>query len=456
MAQRKTLTEAQLDILRWINDGCPDGVMPPDDYAHRISAAALSRRGLASTSGHGQSWTATITEEGRKYLASTKGPDAPNPREPNKPVTRQLVDDIVAAGGNLRVPRKGVFDREGVDYRRRAMLAEQYGRVPVGKRLAVESVSDDELEISLVEADGGTGVGLRPVSVPERVSRYHDVVRRFRSQTGQHEVSRAALPRACHILQGLVVEAEHRGHQVGGVSIPKSNRRREGWSGPENGHVVITVEEQATALRIHEEGLASRTSWEDRNRIYSGLSFEREPRYPPLTEYEAGATGRLTISVAPAFGRDGRPAKWSDRKPWTLEEKLPEVLREVEVRAVEAERERRRREEAAAQRRRDWEAAMARAKERYSEAILAQALDEQATSWRRAREIRAYCDAAAVTHPDDLGTRDWIEWARGYADRIDPLSDAPRSPELPESVHVTDLEPFLDGWSPYGPDRRYR
>jgi hypothetical protein len=61
------LTEKQLALLRWIGDGCPDGVMSDD--SHRISAAALRNRGLATTSGRGSAWTAKLTPAGAGYLA---------------------------------------------------------------------------------------------------------------------------------------------------------------------------------------------------------------------------------------------------------------------------------------------------------------------------------------------------------------------------------------------------
>jgi len=77
MAQRKTLTEAQIALLRWIGDGCPDGVMEGD--SHHISAAALRTRGLVDISGRGPTWKAKITQTGRAYLKQTDGPDPPVP-----------------------------------------------------------------------------------------------------------------------------------------------------------------------------------------------------------------------------------------------------------------------------------------------------------------------------------------------------------------------------------------
>jgi hypothetical protein len=78
MAQRKTLTDRQVEILRWIGDGCPEGVMDGDN--HRISAAALRRRGLIKISGRGPTWKAQLTEAGRKYLGEADGPNPPVPQ----------------------------------------------------------------------------------------------------------------------------------------------------------------------------------------------------------------------------------------------------------------------------------------------------------------------------------------------------------------------------------------
>lgn len=170
MAHRKTLTEKQLDVLRWIDGGCPDGVFQGGH--HRISAAALRNRSFITTSGRGPSWSAEITEAGRKYIAEADGPKPPVPRQANTSVTAQLVADVIAAGGSLRVPRRRYYDRDGVDYEQRARLAESYGKVPDGKRLVVTSIPPEELQIDLVDAPEGTHEEPEPVPVPRRVSRY--------------------------------------------------------------------------------------------------------------------------------------------------------------------------------------------------------------------------------------------------------------------------------------------
>jgi hypothetical protein len=71
MAQRKTLTEKQVLLLRWIADGCREGIL--GDGYYRISAAALRNRGLVKISGRGPTWTATITKTGVKAESIWQG-----------------------------------------------------------------------------------------------------------------------------------------------------------------------------------------------------------------------------------------------------------------------------------------------------------------------------------------------------------------------------------------------
>jgi hypothetical protein len=49
-----------------------------------------------------------------------------------------------------------------VDHERRAQLAESYGRVPVGSRLIVKTVSPEELLIELIRDGPSTITGSRP------------------------------------------------------------------------------------------------------------------------------------------------------------------------------------------------------------------------------------------------------------------------------------------------------
>src|SRR5690349_14791944 len=112
MAQRTTLNEVQVAVLQWVGEGCPD--IGLDGVADRISAGASRSRGLVRPSGRGPPWRATITAAGSDYLQQVDGPNPPLPRQPNVSVTQQLVEDVVAAGGSLRVPRKRRNEADGV------------------------------------------------------------------------------------------------------------------------------------------------------------------------------------------------------------------------------------------------------------------------------------------------------------------------------------------------------
>jgi hypothetical protein len=58
-----TLTDRQLAVLRWINDGCPDNVMSGE--AHKVSAAALRAAGSCPAARLAR--IVPVRRSGRKY-----------------------------------------------------------------------------------------------------------------------------------------------------------------------------------------------------------------------------------------------------------------------------------------------------------------------------------------------------------------------------------------------------
>jgi hypothetical protein len=451
MAHRKTLTAAQLELLRWIADGCPDGVM--EGTSHRISAAALRSRGLVKISGRGRAWRATTTQAGRDYLDAAAKPDADPPRQPNVSVTEQLVADVIAAGGSLRVPQRH-YRGTGLDWANRARLAERHGKLPAGKRLEVSRISGGELRIALVDAPAGTDVAVEPVPVPERAGRYHLAVRAFRDAADTQQISRAALPRASLILQSLVTAAEERGFVAGTTERTRGNYALAGQARSGRVDITLSIDGHTTPIRIIEEGLADRSHWDRQTVRWDGYGSPGARRVrQPRSAYETNATGRLTLEV-PARRQATRASRWSDRRDGTLEEKLPLVLRELRVRAAEQRHLDDQAQEQRDVRRTEWEAAVDLARQRHAEAQRASVLADEVERWEEAERIRTYCAAAAERHPDNPGTSAWVAWARDRADRIDPLATAPGAPAFP-AASPGDLKPFLDGWDPYDPEREY-
>jgi hypothetical protein len=470
MAQRKTLTDKQVQLLRWIGGGCPQGIMEGDSY--RISAAALRNRGLVRTSGRGPTWGAKITSAGRASLTAVDGPNPPIAREANASVTEQLVRDVIAAGGVLRVPRRGWYSRDGVDYGNRVRLATRHGKVPDGKRLTVAAV-ELELEIRLVDAPGRSykRAELVQVSVPERVARYHSAARQFRKCSERHEVSREQLQRATRIIDAIAKEAERRGWSVQGSSESTNGYGRDSWTGAKDGHLLVVAGEHGFCLRLQEKGVRTRGPWEEEVRRYRNVSrdwsFYRD-RELPSGPHDAGATGQLVIELNPRGGSyGGRQSRFSDRQSWTLEERLPQLFREIEDRILEAEHEAEDRRVAAEraaetaqreaeERRRTWLRLMDRAAERLLEDQHAGELRRQAEAWHEAERIRRYCDAAEAAHGDLAETARWLAWARNFAQRLDPLAGPPGAPEILE-VTLDELQPYFPtGWSALGPEQGRR
>jgi hypothetical protein len=447
MAQRKTLTEQQVAILRWIGDGCPDGVM--EGTFHRISAGALRNRGLVKTSGRGPSWSAKITAAGREYLREVDGPEPPIPRKANVSITQQFVDDIAAAGGAQRFPQSERWDLE-----RKARLATRHRKVPDGMRLEVARVGD-EVEIRLVHDEDVTAE-LLPVAIPEKIGRYHPAARAFRDRREHHEVSREQLPRATRIVHAIAREAERRG-----------------WAAAaEPGCLQLTAQGEQFSIRLREDGVRPRGSWERDVEHYRGVdpnSYFYRDRTLPTGPYDAEAEGRLRLELLCKNGWifQGRQSRWSDRQSWMLEERLPHLFREIEERIVEAKRvaeeqriaaekraEAERRE--AEERERRWHVLMEQARQRLVETHRASHLRAQAEAWEQAERLRRYCDALAEAYSDNPRTAEWIAWAREYAARLDPLAAPPAMPGPPEETREALQQHLPNGWSVYGPEHGHR
>lgn len=466
MAQRKTLTEQQVVVLRWVGDGCPDGVMP--DLSHRVSTAALDKRGLVEVIGKRDTWSAKITKEGQEYLDAVDGPNPPIPRQANLSVTEQLVQDVIDAGGALRVPRKRYYDKDAIDYERRARLAEAHGKVPSGKWLICVS-ADEQLELRLIDATTEAGEEadpLVPLEIPERVGRYHPAARRFRDAKARHEVSRAQLPRMVKVAHVVAKEAERRGWKV---KVPPAQSGEFGdhnWSPGQDGHMRLEIGQREYGLRFREQGVKLRGPWDEEvKRWRESAYFYRDK---PEGNYDSDATGELRIELIDQnrWQRSGRQAQWADRKSWSMEERLPHLFRELEGRLVDADRleeqarvaaeEKAERERKAAESRRiEWEHHIENARAQLLEQQRAEILRKQAARWREANDLRAYRDEIEARYGDVQETRRWIEWIDEFIDKLDPLTSPPTLPSAPEES-VDALQPFMPkGWSAEDPELRY-
>jgi hypothetical protein len=307
-------------------------------------------------------------------------------------------------------------------------------------------------EIVLLEDDTGNELGADTVPVPARLSRYHRVAREFRDRTNLHEVSRKALPRVLRIVHALANEAERRGYEVACIRVREDSYGRSERKPAKDGQLGFTINGHELKVRIWEKGSGLRGPYEhqkkrwqeDREQPYRLMSFVERPK-----PYDTNATGELNIEVL-GWSKD-RQSSWGDRKRWTLEDRLPQLMRELETQAAEAEERRLAEEREEAERERQWKAAMDHAKRRLVEDHRIEVLRQRVRAWQEADAIRAYCDAVEARHGNDAiaadpETAQWLALARERANRDQQL---PRMPADPEITHEA-LKPYLGGWSPYG------
>jgi hypothetical protein len=435
------LNDKQLIVLRWIRDRCPEGVMHDETY--KISAAALRTRDLIRTTGRGDRWRAEITDRGRAYLDS-RPVGSPQRRsrgeERAQPLwkTDRLVAEVIDAGGCLTLQDE--TSKGGVDWRQRAYAAQRHGKVPEGARLTVRR-KDGTFVISLEDGATGNELGLDELHVPSRITRYHPVARAFRERTALHEVSRKALPRASRVVHALAAELERRGHKVECGPPPDQSGGRDY---KHNGHVLVMIHGHPNLVRVWEKGVGLRGVWErqrdrwEQDRLSPGLGLYLSRPEP----YDARGKGELNLSV---LGYSSRQTTWGDRKRWRAETRLPQLLRELEAQAREAEERRLRREREEAERQREWDAALAQARRQlmadHKRAVLRQRVEE----WQEGEAIRAYCVSVEREHADavagDSQAREWLAFARAQADRLQSPPEMPPEPEPTADA----LEPYLGG-----------
>ncbi|MFD3618770.1 hypothetical protein ACFWWT_26715 [Streptomyces sp. NPDC058676] len=334
-------------------------------------------------------------------------------------------------------------ESEITEWRRVIDFAKRHGLIPQGKRIEKQRLwnAARDLQISLVDGphanSGRTPLEDTPqVPVPTQLRSPHRIVAGLRDSERRLLMPPALRRRALLLLQGLAVEAERRKYKVHQPSVPDSDRRSAHYY---NGR-YFPASCREGALEI----------------VIGGFDYTAtiKQEFPQSTD--PNRSQQLALDIG--YSRSKRRHQWGDRKRSKLEDVLGLALEELEIRAVE-DRQRQLDEECAKEQRRiRWEAAMDSAKEKANEAHLGTILRKQAKQWQEAHALRQYCDALerrlnVATREDSEvdSARAWLRWARDYAESIDPLTQLPTMPSG-LTFEADDLKPYLNGWSPYGPE----
>lgn len=459
MAER-TVSARQLEVLRWILKGCPKGVMT--DTTYKVTASALRSRRLVVVSGKGTAWKAGATDAGIYFIErgeyppghwskrgvpiSTQSTGSPSGEERRshpgrvtalRPVD-QMIADLIGADGPLTVasPRGGYW--EGL-----AASATQYHKVPAGKILRVgHGANWRERVLRLEDQPAWMRSELGTVPIADDLRQPHPVVRALRDDRQRLRMKGETRTRALRILDAIAKACQARAYPI---SAPTAGR---GYGDPQ-GYLTITIRGQAHTLdlvELHDQVPHQPTALELRNKARNSWAY--------IPDHDTVPSGRLRLT--PLSGWAVHQKAFADTKTIRLEDRLPVVLQELELRAAAQEERDRQIEAERQERRRRWRQVRDEAEVAVREAHRAGILRQQLENWQLASQVGAYLasmvDRIAVLDGDEqAAATEWIAWAREYQIRLDPLNGPLAIPADPRFTPDA-LAPFMRGLPAYEPD----
>lgn len=427
----------------------------------KTTAKALQRRRLAVVSKRGGVWKAEATDAGKYFVkhgqypaehwSTGMGPRSTAASRPThdaaarghrrratgrRPVD-QLIADLVKAGGEVTVEAHHDGYWEGL-----ASSANRYNKVPGGKMLKVErGRSWMERVIRLEDPPDWMIVDLDPLPIAEQLRAPHPTVKALRDDRSRLTMRGETRARALRILDAIAKAAVARGY---GVDAPPVER---GYRYPK-GYLRVTIRGHANTVDLGE--LSDKVPHEATARELREQARDSWMRIPT---HDDVPSGRLRLKLL--SGWTVRQDVFVDTKTICLEDRLPVVLQEMELRAAREEDRDKRAEREREERQRTWELVHAAAKIQAREAHWATVLMGQVEHWKQANEIGAYLRAMAARIKELEGEERtdamaWLDWTREFRARIDPLGQRLALPPDPE--FTTDaLAPFMRGLSRFGP-----
>ena len=403
----KPLNARQLEVLHWIADGCRGGIM--QGHAHKTSAVALQSRRLAKISRRGGVWTAQITEAGHAYLETGHFPARlpPSSAKPSKTTKPEA-----AARNSNKEPNAPLL------------------------------IAPDHWNNAVIsQGDDPTPSPVTSFKVPRRLVKPHSTALAYREDRDHHEVSPARLARAVRLVHALATESERRGYELTHSPVRQGQFGSENRSTFADGQFQMIIDGHETRLRLQEKSSpgGKPVPYHPNKKVALWQTMRQTMLVP---------TGRLMITIIRDDGEvSGRTSKFADGATVRLEDRLPDLLRELEVRSLEAARaqEALRRADQERERRRLEEGE--RAKVRLREAHRGEVLEEQIKAWWLAIQLREYL-VAMSEHVDALedgqkqqDAQSWLSWSRDYLAKLDPLQGRLAIPTDPVARPV-DIKAF--------------
>lgn len=450
------LTVAQHDLLKWVTDGCPDGVY--DGTSHRVSARGLHNRGLIKVAGRSKTWTAKITPQGTRILQEqTKRVEAARQHERKEAQARaerererqllraraiEVLDAVVAAGGRLELGS----DINGRDIEQIEGCLAREGLPPIGQRLTHEPTRmDPTLGVTAyLEPDFTTLTPLRDFTIPRQLRDPHPTVIAFQDKRAY--VSKKQIPRTARLLQAIVSAATEMGWKV---SRPHSAYTGHKEVSPDLALGLPSSEVVVTVREIDQRGR-------------TGFAFTTGTEYYARVQTTTAnrdflASGRLELTLTKPW--EQQPIlRLFDTDEATLEQQLPTFIQRLEISEAEALWAREEEERRAEIRKVRWHEVRKEAFAALTQQRNAERLRDELARRDAAAAMRGYADeidaaAAQSTDLDSEAAHEWANWIRQHAEATDPLNGPLHIMQVTSSSH-DELQPHMKGWSTYGPHRQ--
>lgn len=460
MALDAPLSDRQVEVLRWINDGCPDGRW--SDFTFKTTANALASRRLVIISKRGGVWSAAMLPAGEHYLAKGTYPQGHwskkhrvHQEEPARPAvvaqrpvtsqpegsdatprvkkpapldgltpTRKLVKDIVEAGGILEIDTKD----DKTSYKSLVGIINRRGIAPDGQEvIMLDGKSYHHLIFRLSSVSDWKTESPAEVVAAERIGRWHPAVAKLREEKRLDSIGKDLRGRAFRLLHALAREAEARGHSV---RVP--TRARHGYrqdNSKLDGDLIFKVGDIECSVNIGQPN--------DRvDHVPTRDEIEREKKYGwGPTRYDYVPSNRLSIAIDTDSRYSSRQS-WSDTKTLSLQTRLPDVMMTFDRWAV-IDVERKEAERRAEIERREREAREEElARQAYERHTLGQQLVADSDAWELAGRLRRYLAemTARIDAMSDDGERaaatDWLNWCNEYVAQHDPFAKPIRQPRV--------------------------
>lgn len=464
MAVRKApLTPSQFAILKWVGEGCVEGVY--EGWAHRVGARALHNHGLILVKGHGPSWVASITKDGAYYLehGNYLPRDRPDRDVPDTPDRERRPEIAPAATKRSRVnpsarsaaapsqrssaQKQGPVDQfmlslqeaddhrilvptsEGARYRQLVGFAKRFERIPEGMRLSFDYVRQEVgymLAITLERLPEWQIGTLIPSRVSTRAQDTSDVVQTI-MDSETFSVHGDPRNRALRLLEALVVGARESGMTVSAKAGRQAQRSGYGGGRSTDDEIRFMIDRDEFQLRFTQATL-------QRPHVPTERELARARRGYMFPDFDDVPDEKLGIVLEGAGGRFWADS-WKDADGHRLEDDLAQILEEIrlrhghlaERRVVESERQRQAQQERAEQEKR-LAAARERAAVAHREHLIDEEARDQARRWIEANQMRAYAEevrrhASSLAADDHARALQWAERITTVANATDPFPD---------------------------------